>query len=156
MSNQIRNIQITLGAAGIAGLVALGFQLKDRFQELAQVSADYNAAVNGIHDANQGLRQESQGLRDDLTQISGHSDTEAIITPIPEYLDLCNNYRNLGKPCAEITLSDGTIINVEAGSTSQNIIQIIDGLRSGEIESLIEDALPIEESDPLLLYEFTG
>lgn len=158
---QIRNMRIGIGAALVAGLSVVGFQLKEAFDDMAQAKTDRDAVITDIIQGVQALKSEREALSreieayskgEPLPSASGDTEPEAL----PD-LELCNNYyfRSF-RPCTNIELHDGTVVRVEEGSASQYLIETVDGLRSGEMESMIEEPLPIEESDPMMLYDFTG
>lgn len=158
---QIRNMRIGIGAALVAGLTVVGFQLKDAFDDMAQANADRDAVIADITQGVKDLKTEREAL---AREIEAYSKGEPLPDPKGENepqarpdLQLCNNYYFRGlRPCTNTELHDGTVVRVEDGSASQFLIETIDGLRSGEIESMIEEPLPIEETDPMMLYEFTG
>lgn len=146
---QIRNIRAGLLAAGFTALAVMGFQLKGAISEMLTVMDEYDQAVKEIK---QDLGKAQTDLSQDMIAASSELEAGA------KYLNLCNNLNfwwDTTLPCELIELSDGTIIDIEENSASQRIIETIDGLQSGEIESVIGESLPIEESDPMLLYEFT-
>ena len=79
-------------------------------------------------------------------------------TPAP-LTDLCHNsiygVWQAGR-CGILNLSDGTRIEIEENSASEHLIQHIDDLNSGKVETLFEPNVPSQNSQDLLLYHDLG